>query len=62
MRKALNIVLTFLLVAVAFVVALPAMAQTPADLGNMMLPQASLVAVLLAVPALYLLRGPIDPR
>lgn len=30
--------------------------------SNVLFPNASLVAVLLAVPALYLLRGPFDPR
>ena len=59
MRKALHILTTILL---TLLIAAPAVAQGPADLGSMMLPHASLVAVLLAVPALYLLRGPFDPR
>lgn len=62
MRKALTLLTLIWTTLLVWLVAAPALAQTPADLGGMMLPQASLVAVLLAVPALYLLRGPFDPR
>jgi len=67
-RKNLTyVVRTLFAILVALVVTSPVLIAVAAPeqfdhARSMLLPNASLVAVLLAVPALYLLRGPVDPR